>query len=580
MRLHELIVVLALAAPAAGAGAHEIDAGQFAEQLERAAELNITAPWQESQAILDQLEDHLELAGPDQYAEFVYLDARNLTLAGQPEQALARLEAVLARPMTPHKRLAILRLASNIAVVSRRFETSFVMLGEALALLEQEGLVDDGGVYSLAAYTFTQLGEYDAARSYAERAIEHARQSGSRRDLCSAEQRLAYLYKVVGDAESSERVYRQAIEHCSEAGDRLIAGVARAGLADLWRIEERFDEAERMFDQGIRDLTEANYVSGLAEARLYRARLAHDRGDAARTVRLVESAIDQFRDEENWEYLAESHKLLGQSLRQQGDAGRALEHYDHYLSARERYLNAERTRRLAYLEVEFDLRQTEQQLELAREQTRVAELELEAQRQRSRLTVTGYALGFVVVAILGYMLMQARRERRRFQSLSQRDGLTALSNHTRFFELAERAFGIAVQKRLPFLLILADIDHFKQVNDIHGHQVGDEVLRRVGARLREHFASMGIIGRIGGEEFAIAVPGRKVAEIQPALEALRRALRQVRADDAPVPITMSFGLADRGTGDTTLTAMRERADRALYEAKRAGRDGVVHADAE
>lgn len=567
---------LALAGSVTG---QSLTAQEFARLLERAGELNTTAPWQESQAILDRIEDHLDLATPDQYARFAYLEARNLALQGQAEQALGRLEAALDRTMSPQQRLAVLRLASNVALVNRRFAMSFEMLNQALALIEQEALVNDDGVYGLAAYALTQVGEYQLALNYAERAIERTRSFGTLRDQCWAEQRVAFLHKSMDNIEASERYYRLAIEHCGQVGDRLIEGTAKAGLADLLRLDGRLDQAGTIFDEAIRDLSDAEYASGLAEARLYRARLAEARGDTAAVRTLVKSAIGQFRAENNWEYLAECHQLLARSLRAEGDLAGALDQYERYMTAWERFLNTERSRRLAYLEVEFDLQHTEQQLELAREHTRVAELELQASRQRSRLTITGYALGFVVVAILAYLLVQAKRERRRFQSLSQRDGLTALSNHTRFFELAEQAFRLACQKNLAFTLILADIDHFKRVNDVHGHLIGDDVLRRVGARIREHFSSLGIIGRIGGEEFAIAVPGRKWSEIQEPLEALRKALRQVRADDAPVPVTMSFGIAERRARDSSLTVMRERADQALYEAKRAGRDEVVLAGA-
>jgi len=248
------------------------------------------------------------------------------------------------------------------------------------------------------------------------------------------------------------------------------------------------------------------------------------------------------------------------------------------MNAREKHLDMERARRIAFLEVEFDLRHTEQQLALLREQARVNDLQQENRRQQWMLSATGYTIAVALVAILILLLLRSTRERRRYQSLSHRDGLTGVNNHTRFFEIAGTVLAGARERDRPFTLILADIDHFKQVNDRHGHLAGDDVLRRVGARLRECFGHHGDIGRIGGEEFAIALPNISPVGVQPLLERFRRSLQQIRDGDAPIPVTMSFGIASSKNPAESLTEMRERADRALYEAKNSGRNRVVLAD--
>jgi diguanylate cyclase (GGDEF)-like protein len=95
--------------------------------------------------------------------------------------------------------------------------------------------------------------------------------------------------------------------------------------------------------------------------------------------------------------------------------------------------------------------------------------------------------------------------------------------------------------------------------------------------MREHFSDKGIIGRIGGEEFAIALPGVTLDEVDRRLHALRGALSQTRDDDVPVVVTISFGVVSPAPHES-LGAARSRADQALYEAKRAGRDRIVYAD--
>ncbi|MGB0514348.1 MAG: diguanylate cyclase, partial [Wenzhouxiangellaceae bacterium] len=507
--------------------------------------------------------------------EFVYLEARNLTLDGEPDAALARIERLLdEREMSQRLQLRALRLGANIAAVSRKFEQSFEMLGEALTLLERGDFEGDEVVLALGLYLYTLVGEYELARGYGYEAIESARAVSDIRGLCTANQRLGFLFKRTGEYDQSEAAYRRSIQACMDVGDELSTGVAEAGLADLLRLRREHAAAEALIGQAELRLERTNYVSGLAEAWLYHARLAWDRGQHDEAAELVNRALDWFDEETNWEYLAESHQLLGKVMQARGEADAALAHYDQYMAAREQFLDIDRSRHLAFLEVEFELQRKENQLELASERARVTELELEARKQQVRFTMFAFAMVALVLLTLAYLLVRATRERRRFQSISQRDGLTALSNHTRFFELAERMFLLAGEKHTPFVMVLADIDHFKRINDQYGHLAGDTALRMVGARLREHFGKLGVIGRIGGEEFAIAIPGREVREIERALQRLRASLRETRVDDAPVSITMSFGIAERGPDDVSVAQVRARADRALYQAKRAGRDRV------
>lgn len=551
----------------------------FQRKLDRAIELNTTAPWRESQAILDELKPHLELATDVQYAEYAYLEARNQTLSGDLEGALAKIEDLLEHDLTPRQRVRTYRLAANVAVLARRFEATFSYLREGLQLLgESDHELYSDGLYSLASYVYAQVGEVERGLEFAELAMEQARNHDNLRDVCYAEQRFAFLHKVDGNIDDARSRYRNAVADCLEAGDALSAAVSQSGLADLLRRAGEYDAAEEQFERAFERLEQVEYQSGLAEASLYYARLEFARGRPERVVELLEPAVEQFRTDQTWDYLAEAHRMLGDIARERGDYPRALNHYEARMDAREKHLDMERARRIAFLEVDFDMQHTEQQLALLREQARVNELENQTRRQQRMLSTVAYVVTGFLVVILILLLRHATRERRRYQGLSHLDGLTGVSNHTRFFEIAGQALARAREEGRPFTLILADIDHFKQVNDRYGHLAGDEVLRRVGARLRECFAQHGSVGRIGGEEFAIALPGMRPNEVGAPLDRLRESLRSVRAEDMRIPVTMSFGVAAPGSPGEALNEIRERADRGLYQAKNAGRDRVVFMD--
>lgn len=127
--------------------------------------------------------------------------------------------------------------------------------------------------------------------------------------------------------------------------------------------------------------------------------------------------------------------------------------------------------------------------------------------------------------------------------------------------------------------LMFDIDHFKKVNDDHGHATGDELLRRVGQTLRRTFAGVGQVYRYGGEEFCVMLPNMKLVEARWIAERVRQLINDldVRSESSGqrIPITVSIGVTDRHRGAQSIDAMIDQADQCLYIAKRRGRDQVV-----
>jgi diguanylate cyclase (GGDEF)-like protein len=127
-------------------------------------------------------------------------------------------------------------------------------------------------------------------------------------------------------------------------------------------------------------------------------------------------------------------------------------------------------------------------------------------------------------------------------------------------------------------LWIVDLDHFKAVNDSHGHQAGDTVLRGFVDIARQALRDWDFIGRLGGEEFGVLLPETDAQQALLAAERLRQAVRSAPiplGSDAAVPVTVSIGVATMGADDADVHALLARADAALYEAKNTGRDKVA-----
>ncbi len=159
------------------------------------------------------------------------------------------------------------------------------------------------------------------------------------------------------------------------------------------------------------------------------------------------------------------------------------------------------------------------------------------------------------------------------------DGLTHLHNRRYFTEFLERELARSARHRRPLALLLVDLDHFKAVNDRHGHLCGDAVLREVASRLRPVVRREDLLARFGGEEFAVILVETDAPAARDAAERVRLAVAAgaVRFGGHDVPVTVSVGVAAAGGGEADLSADRllHRADQQMYRAKHAGRNRVA-----
>lgn len=159
------------------------------------------------------------------------------------------------------------------------------------------------------------------------------------------------------------------------------------------------------------------------------------------------------------------------------------------------------------------------------------------------------------------------------EHLSETDKLTGLLNRSRLDDVLQRELERHHRSGQPLTVVLCDVDYFKRINDEHGHLAGDEILRSIASFLREHMRNVDYCGRWGGEEFLIICPDTPGASVCHIIDRLREAAA-TKGLSRDIPVTLSFGIATLGS-DETGEQLLQRADRALYEAKRTGRDRVV-----
>jgi diguanylate cyclase (GGDEF)-like protein len=179
--------------------------------------------------------------------------------------------------------------------------------------------------------------------------------------------------------------------------------------------------------------------------------------------------------------------------------------------------------------------------------------------------------------VFNTMVESLRKHHDELERLSATDTLTGLSNRRHLMNLLTQETERAKRAGQPFSILMLDVDHFKEYNDHHGHQAGDEVLARVGTVLRDSIRPYDCAARYGGEEFLVLL---SATSLDRARESAERIRKQVRAEQFEGGlVTISIGVAEYPSQGDTATSVIGQADAALYEAKRAGRDRVICAGA-
>jgi diguanylate cyclase (GGDEF)-like protein len=425
---------------------------------------------------------------------------------------------------------------------------------------------------------------------------------------------IAILYNRLGDDAEALHIYARALEAQRAANMRREQGVT---LHNIGRAHERLHEwpaARRAFEEALAIHTAIDYRRGMAyslrglaavanaerdprralelldraaglereasDARL-RAQIALARGESlhlagrnADALAALATAHDVFAAGNALTELADTERLLSDVRAALGDWRGAYQAQVQAAEIAERLLRNQLDQRFATLKVEFDTAAKEKENALLLRENAASLRALAQQEKARRLTWLVLALVGVLAALLATLAVRQWLGSDRMRRLAMTDELTGVPNRRavlgRLDEVLRRRDGGGCA------VLLLDVDNFKTINDQHGHPAGDEVLRLIADGLRALVVEPAFLGRLGGEEFLFVLPGASLEQGRQFAERLRAAVMALDASRwVAGPITASLGIAVQQTPDDTTSTVLQRADAALYEAKRGGRNRVV-----
>ncbi len=297
-------------------------------------------------------------------------------------------------------------------------------------------------------------------------------------------------------------------------------------------------------------LAEAQEVPGsISEFLIEMGKLALLQGDADAALAHLKRALEVAAPLKSPLRQAQVHRQLAEVCKARGEFAEALEHFERYHAHDKRVFNRQADQRLKALETLHEVEQARQQTEIYRLKNVALQAEVE----------------------------QRKRSEARLKHLARHDALTGVYNRGHFLERAEATLGEAARRGASVGVAMCDVDDFKRVNDMHGHAVGDSILRAVADWLKRNVRAGDLYGRYGGDEFAVLFLDAAPETCRRIAERVRRGLEAnpVHIDGAPFPITLSIGVTALARPETAdLTPLFERADRALYRAKQGGKNQV------
>ncbi|MBW8192624.1 GGDEF domain-containing protein [Neiella marina] len=523
---------------------------------------------------LAQRHDEMNLA---QQARLSLFKAQLALINGDYNEAEQLASAIAQQRELPAQQLSAYALLLNLAAIRGDYEAAFLYLYQSELLLSDETpLRQRYDVLSAAGNLFSNAQIYDQAAFRIEQAKLIAEQLGSAKFACSSmyvSAKLAYLTKQLSRAAN---LFEQQIELCQANQETLFVGVGLIGLGRMFGYQQKEQEALDALLRGLDILQSNGFKAGIVTAQVSLAQLYLRQQQLTKALEHSQQAILLASQLQQWQSLADAYQVASLVAERQGNLDKALEFERRLFYASEQALGQTKAIRLAYLKARFSSTAEQQKINLFNTQNELADMRKEAIINHRWLIILGLFATCSACALLFVLLIRSRKEHKHYRLLSQTDSLTNIFNRRYSLELAEARYRSCLLEQSHFTVVMIDVDYFKSVNDTFGHAVGDEVLRHVATQLSQALRKRDIIGRTGGEEFAIFLPGSSQQQSLSIIERCRQNLMTI-SNQMPqqIEVTASYGVASVSGVNLPLETIIRRADEALYEAKSAGRNRVV-----
>ena len=454
-------------------------------------------------------------------------------------------------------------------------------LRHAQTLFEQQQMPQQA-LTALAsiAIIYNRMGDYAEAAHLYERALEAQHKAGLKREEAVTLHNLGRAHENLQEWDAAHDDFAASFELSRQLDYVRGQGYALRGLATVANAQGNPNAALTLLDRASEAQQRTPDSRLLAQIELARGIALHQLRRLKESAANLEQALAVFRQADSLGELTPTYDALAAVDADLGDWRSAFDYRTLAQTTATRLLRDQLDQRFATLKVEFDTTAREQENELLTLENEANQKALAQQQRASKLRTAVVVLTVLLVGLLIWLAVHQRRTAQRLKALAMTDELTGVPNRRAVLGLLAQ---LLRRGTTPTSLLIMDIDHFKSINDRHGHLIGDETLRTLTANLAEAVAEPALFGRLGGEEFAVVLPGTHLGQAITIAERLRERVMRIDLSRwlGERRLTVSIGVAASVPARDTISVMLRRADAALYAAKDAGRNCVrTHSSAE
>ena len=430
-------------------------------------------------------------------------------------------------------------------------------------------------VLNAIAILYNRMGDNQQAVHIYTRALKAQRESGLRREVAVTLYNLGRAHENLKEWEFARRAFTESRDINQEIAYPRGEAYAQRGLAAVANATGDPRKALDILRQADALAKQTSDARLTAHIQLVRGISLHRLGRLPDSEAELKAALDVFRQADALGDLSTTYSELSLVQAEMGNWRDAYVSQTQYKLISDRLLNNQLDQRFATLRVEFDTAAKEQENALLTRENEANEKALTQAKRARRLQAIAIALTVALAGLLAAIAVYQRRTTLRMRTLALTDELTGVPNRRDVLNRLEALLSVPDESHCCILIV--DIDHFKSINDHHGHPIGDEVLKFVAREIRTAVREPAFFGRLGGEEFLIVLPNTSLGGALPAADRFREQIMTVDTTRwLPVRrrITASIGVTVAQPGTCSSSDMLMRADGALYAAKRSGRNCV------
>ncbi|GAA4356209.1 GGDEF domain-containing protein [Kangiella marina] len=513
----------------------------------------------------------------EQKARFYVQESYFYILKSESQKAQSPLRLLLQLPgVSEDSRLAAYSLLSQIYMSLNEYQKAFNYLFEGLSVTPK---IQDRSLqftsYYAAANIFVELGDYDAALEYVLKASDIAVAMNNNENQCYVKALVANIYLRQDRSINHDERLKESIEYCKGLNILVVDANLYKNLAQNYFNHGQLEKSELAYRAALKISADNGYQPDILKIKLGLARVYIETGEFQKAKVYIDEVLHKTEVQESGVSRKDATELMAKYYEKNNNYSEAYKALLELAIIQDKMLKEQADKNLAFQKVKYAHLDQDAQIKILDQKNKLLALTSQVEVQSKRNFQLLLVIVLTVLTGISLWLWRVKKQKERYQRLSQVDALTNTLNRRSALKLANDVHHNSLINDSRYCVIIFDLDYFKTVNDRFGHAMGDWVLKQVSDCVKERIRPVDVFGRLGGEEFIVILPQCMSEDAIKFIERCAKAFKEIEHAKLPSDfrITASFGVAEKSNGES-LEELIIEADNAMYQAKRNGRNQV------